>query len=196
MKKNEIEILMLYRKDIFLSKTIREISIALKKSYPKTFEAVKSLEKMNIIKIKKAGKSSLCGLNMEQSTIPFMAAIEYENRPSIPAIEKIKIKNPFHCLIITGSYAEGKQKPSSDLDIAIIIPNTENKRPYQTALKEGELTIPQIHGFVFTQEEFQQMLTNEEFNYGKELAKKHIILYGAEAYYKMVFEAEKHGFKG
>jgi len=198
LKRNEMEILMLYRKDIFLSKTIREISMMLKKSYPKTFEAIKGLEKRAIIKIKKAGKSSLCELNRESGTIPFMALAEYENKKDLPynAIEKIKIKSPFHCLIIGGSYAEGKQKPSSDLDIAVIIPNGENKRPYQTALKEGELTIPKIHGFVFMQEEFQQMLINEEFNYGKELARKHIILYGAEAYYKMLFEAAKHGFKG
>ena len=30
----------------------------------------------------------------------------------------------------------------------------------------------------------------------KELARKHIIYYGAEAYYKILFEAMKSGFKG
>ncbi len=79
---------------------------------------------------------------------------------------------------------------------SIIIPNAEAKRSYEIALKEGELMIPEIEGYIFTQEEFFQMLINEEFNYGKELVRKHIIFYGAEAYYKIIFEAIKHGFKG
>ena len=197
--KNEMEILMLYRKEILLSKTIREISMMLKKNYPKTFDAVKTLEKKGIIKIKKAGKSSLCEIS--EKAIPFLSIAESQlkhERKDIPysVIEKISIKNPFHTLLIGGSYAEGKQKPSSDIDIAIIIPNTENKKPCQTALKEGELTVPEIHGFVFTQQEFYEMLTNAEFNYGKELARKHVVFYGAEPYYAILFEAIKHGFKG
>ena len=56
--------------------------------------------------------------------------------------------------------------------------------------------VPEVHGFVFTQAETIQMLTNEEFNYGKEFTKKHIIIQGAEMYYKILFEAMRHGFKG
>jgi hypothetical protein len=40
------------------------------------------------------------------------------------------------------------------------------------------------------------MLINDEFNYGKELARKHILYYGAEQYYKILFWAMKNGFKG
>ena len=202
LTKNQSEILMLYRKDIFLSKTIREISIMLNKSYPKVFEAIKSLEKENIISIRKAGKSSICEINPNERTIGLLSIIESEllsERKDLPLknINKIanKIKNPFYILIICGSYAEGKQKSTSDLDIAIIIPDSEDKKNYTIALKEGELIIPEVHGYVFNKEEFHQMLINEEFNYGKELVKKHIIYYGAEQYYKILFGAMKNGFK-
>ena len=202
MLKNQIEVLMLYRKNIFLSKTIREISILLNKSYPKIFEAVKFLEKENILQIRKAGKSNICEIKPNTKTTSFLSIIEnytLYKRKDIPLknISKIeeKIKNPFHCFLIGGSYAEAKQKPTSDLDIAIIIPDSENKKPYQIALKEGELMVPEIHGYVFTREEFHQMLINEEFNLGKELARKRIIYYGAEQYYKILFEAMKNGFK-
>ena len=81
------------------------------------------------------------------------------------------------------------------MDIAIIIPNSESKKQYEIALREGEFMIPEVHGYVFTQDEFYQMLVNDEFNYGKELVKKHIIFCGAEQYYSIVFEAIKNGFK-
>jgi len=82
------------------------------------------------------------------------------------------------------------------LDIAIIIPNSESKKEYEIALKEGELMIPEVHGYTFTKDEFYQMLVNDEFNYGKEAARKHILFCGGEQYYKILFEAMKHGFKG
>ncbi len=174
----------------------------LNKNYPKVFEAIKSLEKDFVISIKKAGKSSICEINTNEKTLSLLSVIESEflfekNNLPLSNINKIKnkIKSPFYTFIICGSYAEGKQKPNSDLDIAIVIPDSENKKQYQIALKEGELMIPEVHGYVFTNEEFYQMLTNKEFNYGKELIKKHIIYYGAEQYYKTLFEAMRNGFK-
>jgi hypothetical protein len=42
-------------------------------------------------------------------------------------------------------------------------------------LKEGELMQPEVPGFVFSDKELYQMLTNEEYNHRKEIAKKHIL---------------------
>ena len=137
LNKNQTEILMLYRNNILLSKTIREISIMLNKNYPKVFEAMKSLEKHLAMSIRKAGKSSICEINPDEKAIQSLSIVESEllsQRKDIPLrnINKItnKIKNPFYILIIGGSYAEGKQKPNSDLDIAIIIPDSEDKKQY------------------------------------------------------------------
>ena len=58
------------------------------------------------------------------------------------------------------------------------------------------MTIPEVHGFVFTEEEFYLMLTNKEFNYGKEFAKNHIIIYGINAYYRILLRGLQNGFKG
>jgi predicted nucleotidyltransferase len=123
-----------------------------------------------------------------------------EERIDIPYAKLIniteKIDGSFYILLVGGSYADKKQKPSSDLDVAMIIPNTESKKPCETALRDGEYIVPEVHGYVFSQEEFYSMLINKEFNYGKELARKHILVYGAEAYYKILLEAMKNGFKG
>jgi hypothetical protein len=174
------------------------------RSHHYAFEAMKKFTALGILKESKVGKTNVYAVNsgnpLNASYLAFLESIIREERADIPYrnVLKItgKIKSPFFSLLVGGSFAAKRQKPGSDLDISIIIPNSESKRPYETALREGEFMIPQIHGFVFTQEELYLMLTNREFNYGKELARKHIILLGAEPYYRILMEAIENGFKG
>ena len=58
------------------------------------------------------------------------------------------------------------------------------------------LMLPPLHPFVFTNKEFLEMLAEKEENYGKEIFRKHIVITGAEFYFKLVKEAIDHGFKG
>ncbi len=202
--KQELPILKPFIKEPWREFTTTEIKkITKNKSHHYVFEALKKFTSLNIIREKKKGNTNNYSIDTENENLHYLTLAEYtikEQRTDIPSknIQQItkKIRNPYYTLLIGGSYAEGKQKPTSDLDIAIIIPDSENKKPYQTALKEGELAIPETHGHTFTKDEFLQMLTNDEYNYGKELARKHIIFYGAEQYYKILFEAMKNGFKG
>jgi hypothetical protein len=174
------------------------------RSHHYAFEALKKFTSLGILKESKIGKTNVYAVNSQNplnaSYLAFLESIIRDERADIPCRNVLKIigriKNPFFSLLVGGSYAEKKQRSSSDLDVSIIIPNSESKKPYETALREGELMIPQIHGFVFTQEELYLMLTNKEFNYGKELARKHIILLGAEPYYRILMEAIENGFKG
>ncbi len=185
----------------FTHTEIKEISK--NKSHHYVFEALKKFTQLQILIEKRRGNTNIYFLNPENKQnlhyLSFVESLLKEKRTDIPSknIIKIteKIRSHFYILLIGGSYAEAKQKPTSDLDIAIIIPTNETKKPYEIALKEGDLMIPEVHGYVFTQEEFFQMLINKEFNYGKELIRKHIVCYGAEIYYKILFEAMKHGFK-
>lgn len=203
--KRELLLLKPFLKEPVREFTLTEIKeISKNTSHHYVFEALKKFTQMQIITEKRKGNTNIYLLNPENKQnlhyLAFVESLIKEKRNDIPYTNVLKIteklKSPFYTLLIGGSYAEGKQKPSSDLDIAIIIPDTENKKSYEIALKEGELMIPEVHGYVFTQEEFYLMLVNEEFNYGKELVRKHIIFYGAEIYYKILMEAIKHGFKG
>ena len=56
--------------------------------------------------------------------------------------------------------------------------------------------IPEFHPYVFTQAQFYEMLTNKEENYGKEIARKNLIITGGKEYYLIVLEAIRHGFNG
>lgn len=202
--KKELYLLRAFIKEPCREFTLAEIKrISRNKSHHYVYETLKKFAEREIIKAIKKGNTTIYSLNPESNDFIYLNLVEgliKEERKDLPhkVIKQIrdKIKDSFYIFLVCGSYAEGKQKPTSDLDIAIIIPNSEQKKKYDIALKEGELTIPPAHGFVFTEEEFYTMLVNKEFNYGKECSRKHIIIYGCESYYRILFEAVKNGFKG
>ncbi len=203
--KRELDILRAFLKEPWKQFDIAEIKNSVKsKSQNYVFNALKRFAKQNILKEVQKGRVNLYSLDFESGEgMQYFSAVENaikEERIDIPykILKKITngIKSPFYTLIIGGSYADRTQKPASDIDIALIIPDCDDKKAFETALNRGELIIPEVHGFVFTHEEFYLMLVNKEYNYGKEIAKKHVIVYGAEAYYKILFEAMKYGFKG
>jgi predicted nucleotidyltransferase len=205
LTKKEMLLLKPFVKEPWKDFTTSEIKVlAGKKSHHFVFEALKKLVSMGILAETRKGNINFYRINFSTAQhISYLVQAESiikEERSDIPynILSRIieKIKSPFFTLIICGSYAEKKQKPKSDIDVAIIIPNSEPKKQYEIALRQGDLTVPEAHGFVFTQDELYQMLVNNEFNYGKELARKHIIVQGAEQYYKILFEAINHGFKG
>lgn len=203
--KKEINLLRPFIKEPWRKFTITEIKkITKNKSHHYVFDAMKKFSSMGLLKEDRKGNTNNYFLDYENDKhLNYLALIESlikEERKDISYenLRKItnKLKSPFYTLIICGSYAEKKQKQTSDLDIAFIIPNSESKKSYEIVLKEGELMVPEVHGFTFTQNEVYQMLTNTEFNYGKEFTRKHIIIQGAEMYYKILFEAMRYGFKG
>jgi len=202
--KNTIALLIPFIKEPWKEFTLSEIKTLTKnKSHHYVYEALEKYSKLDVLCTEKRGNTNSYKLNEKTDVLDYFVMTELsvkENSTHLPiqAINQIqkKIKDALYILIVTGSYAEKKQKTGSDLDIAIIIPNEKNKKSFEIALKEGELTIPEVHGFVFTEEEFYQMLINKEFNYGKECAKKHIIIHGIEPYYQILLRGLQSGFKG
>lgn len=106
-------------------------------------------------------------------------------------IQKIKIN--FFTLLITGSYVNGKQSPQSDLDIVLIV-QAEPKKIMARVRHFCDMSIPKIHLYIFTDEEFKQMLLDKKHNYGKEIVMNNLIFCGAEIYYKILFEVMENGF--
>ena len=201
--KKEIALLIPFIKEPWKDFTLSEIKALTKnKSHHYVYEALEKFSK-SILKKEMRGNTNIYKINENTKDLDYFTLAEIslkERNTQIPikVIQQIqnKIKDSFYTLLVTGSYAKNKQTKASDLDIAIIISNQMNKKPYEIALKEGELTIPEVHGFVFTEEEFYQMLINKEFNYGKECVKNHIIIHGINAYYKILLRGLQNGFKG
>lgn len=170
------------------------------KSESYTYNSLKFFVKEGILMKNKRGGVVMYKIADSPKAISFISmAAEYKswNRKDIPIdniIELIKkAKINFLTLLITGSYVTGKQTSKSDLDLVLIVPNDVKK--IKARVKQFcELSIPEIHLYIFTDDEFKQMLLDEKHNYGKEIVKNNCIFYGAEVYYKIMFEAMKNGF--
>lgn len=203
MLKKTYKILNIFAKEPwkkFTFKDIKKISKSKSESY--IYNTLKNFVKENILKQDKAGNVIIYSLNHNSKTITNIAtSLEYTswNKKQIPYkdIEELisKIPTNFFTFIITGSYANNKQTQKSDIDIVILCKN-ETKKVYAELKHLCDSNIPPVHLYIFKESEFLQMLTNKNSNYGKEITKNNLILYGAESYYKIIFEAIKNGFNG
>jgi len=199
LTKNQFEILNLYRKNIFLESSILELKKKLKKnSYQRVYEAVKELEKQEIIKIKKIGNSSVCEISLSQKSISLLSQIDESESFSIkiPNIEKILDFKEFldDIVLITGSYARRNQTSKSDIDLVII--SKENAFKKQKLIENlTMLFIPKIHPITITYKDFIEMLLDKKENYGKEIFKNRLLFRNSKRYYELIKEAIDNGFR-
>jgi hypothetical protein len=78
--------------------------------------------------------------------------------------------------------------------VIVIVEKEDNKKeikPYITEITRLESIQVDLH--LFTKEEYYHMLINDQENLGKESFRKHLLFYGADAYYQIIKEAIKNG---
>ncbi len=176
-----------------------------KKSDSYIYAILKKFVAQGILTEEKAGNVVLYSLNLAslktQAYSGFTAEYLAWKKKHIPFpdLERIasKIPTPFYSFIITGSYARGIQKNDSDLDLVIICDDClEPKKIYAELKHDCEMNIPQIHLYIFKKTEFLTMLLDKKANYGKEVIKQNLILFGGEIYYNLLGEAIQNGFNG
>lgn len=197
----ETKILELFRKRLFGWLSISEINKALKKgTYKSTYFNILSLQKKGVLLTEKRGNTVFCRISLESmQAIRSLSMVDEEiaEKAKIPNIKEIisAIKPKYFTLIVTGSYAKGSQKPDSDLDLVVITGNKEDTKSILNSIINKTMTmIPEVHPYIFKEQEFMQMLLDNEPNYGKETYKNRLILIGAEQFYLIAREASKHGF--
>lgn len=204
MLTKEYTIVEPFAKEPWRKLTFKEVkTLSGNKSHNYVHTTLKCLVKEGILKEQKIGNNIAYQINdsiLALNTIGFIAEHKAAAR-HIPheSIQKLisKIKTTFFILLITGSYAKGKQKETSDIDIVIICDDKRNPGSILSQIKlESELMSPEAHPYVFTQSQFYEMLTDKEENYGKESARNNLIITGGRAYYSILLEAIKHGFNG
>ncbi len=198
IKKSHIEILNLFRKDIFLSKTIREISLLTKKDYPTIYNAIKELSEKEILKIKKAGNSKICEISLNSEAISVLSFLDEQDSLSkkVPNITKILNFKEFldDIFLVTGSYAKGTAEKKSDIDLVVITrDNAFNKQKLIENLTS--LFLPKVHAIVITQKDFIDMLLDKKPNFGKEIFKSRLLFRNVSRYYELIKEAIENGFR-
>ncbi len=178
-----------------------------KKSKSYIYRTLSHLMEDNVLDTQPVGNSLLYGLKLyalqTQSYCGLLSESLAWDSSHIPIdiIEKIADKirkiTPFFVFIVTGSYAKRKENKRSDLDVVILCDDAVDPKKIMAEIKlESDLSIPKVHPFVFTRKQFLEMLTNKEFNYGKEVARHNVIFYGGNIYFNILHEAIEHGFKG
>ncbi len=198
--KNQLKILNLFRKELFLRGSIREIMKKINsKSYQRVYEAIQILIAKKILISEKLGNINLISLNFSRETFINFSYLDEQEGNKIPNYSKLlEIKEiSDYLILVTGSYAKGNAKKNSDLDLVVIIPNKEKAVEIQELIENATmLFVPEIHLYVFTKKDFVEMLKDKKENYGKEIVKNKVILKNAQIYYELIKEAVQDGYKG
>lgn len=184
----------------FTRKQIKQISK--EKSNNALTLVLKKLKYEEVIFEKQVGKSGILTLNLNNDLIFYYLALANDKmvgKTVKRAVEKIKEEinkiTPFYSLVIFGSYAENRQKPESDLDVAIFIEDESKRKQIRAAVNSAKLKIiPEVDTHIISKKEFIGMLTNDEENLGKQIAEKHLVLHNHQIFYEIIKEGIKHGF--
>lgn len=172
------------------SKTIKEISLAIKSDYKITHVAVQRLLSKNILLSRNVGNSLLCQLNSLYFGTEIYEAEEQrknnllKNRNLYQVYKEItsKIKTSFFVFLVFGSYAKGTQGKNSDIDLMFI----SNEKDFEKEVNLIFSILPlDIHSLVFTERDFISMKDSKKQNVIKEALDNYIILYGVQNFYKL-----------
>ncbi len=197
LTKKQLNILSIFKKDIFTSLTFKQIK---QKSRQKSNNivqiALKEFQKEDIVKTKKIGDVTTYFLNLNNNlTLSYLNLINESdiNKSKIPknVLENIKYKifkyTELFILIIFGSYAKSEATKKSDLDIAVIVESEHTKKeiaPFLETIKRREVI--QIDSYIFTRTEFLEMLHTDLENVGKQIFKSNIVYYGYIPYCNLI----------
>jgi hypothetical protein len=190
--KTQIKIMEIFTSKITEKFSIKQISEILEKPYPLIHRSIKELINQNFIL--KDIKELLC-LNYREN-IQELAYIESERKKKLDksillferdTIEKIKLD--FFVFLIFGSSVESKNP--KDTDILFIIEDKEKVNETEKILKNtAENFTKEFDINVISTASVYEMLNKRgENNIMTETLNKHIILFGAENYYKMLKNA-------
>src|SRR3989344_5107916 len=165
--------------------------------------ALKAFVREGLIREKKVGKSSLFSLNWDNEKLYHYLALANDKRMDAILHRITKLigvvvgqTTQFYSLVVFGSYAMGEQRETSDVDVAVFIENAALRKQVVAALKDAEMKSPlPLDAHVIIAAEFLEMLTNDEENLGKEIARKHIAIHNSQLFYGLLQEGIKHGFR-
>ena len=203
MTKKQLKIFQVLAKQPFAEFTRKQIKqVSNEKSNNALAIAIKQFTKEGVIKERKVGRSSLISLNLENDIAYYYIALANLQRIDKITLqttgivkEEIQKYTPFYSLVIFGSFAVQEQKKSSDLDIAVFMEKKERRKQIEAAINSAaQKSLLPIDVHVITKDEFIEMLTNDEENLGKQIARKHLVINNHQLFYCLVKEGMKHGF--
>ena len=194
--------------EAFLRKPYQELTYKAIKDYLKEKsnsiiqKAVVKFLAENLVKKREVGNIILYAINLDNNTVfsYFDILIKEKSTNLIKSCLKIireeLANSEFISVVIFGSYAEGKQKEKSDLDIALFVNSAEDKKNCELYMKSAELkSILKIDAHIITKDEMLQMLKDKQENLGKQIAYTHLAIHNPIIFYSILQEGINNGFK-
>lgn len=201
LTEKQLKIFGVFKKNVFKEYTFLEIKRELnEKSHSLIQNALKTFLNQELIIHRKIGTSKLYKINHENHKSHLYLELSSQElsksvSKSVQIIKKSLKKAPFYSLVIFGSYADNTQKNKSDLDVAIIIPDSSQKTKVEMALKEASnKTLLTLDYHVITETEFKEMLIASYENIGKEIARKNLPVLNASSFYRIIINSTHNEF--
>lgn len=203
ISQKKLKILEVWGKRMFDELSISEIMrMAGKKTKPWVFNTLKLLVKYDLLVSKRKGNINLYSLNLHNpllfQSLQYLEVQDLLRFSQLDLIGDIISRTPVknYCLLVFGSYAEKKQKESSDIDICFLISSANEEKmikPYVNEIKLGHSI--EIDDHYITFEDFIAMLLRKEENLAKQIFRKHKIFFNSDTYYQAILGAYKNGFR-
>lgn len=169
--------------------TMRQLAIEAKIPYT---SAVRTLNKnMKLFSFEEKGGLKLVSLNRDDPIVKHhlilaerQAKEHFCKQESLFTILEQDLVAGEYTLLLFGSRAEGTHREKSDVDLCIINKNGEKNLRFSKFSTVSKLD---INPMFFSEEEFTEMLKSKEHNVGKEILRKHVIFYGEEYFWNVVW---------
>lgn len=193
--KTEVEIMKVFVGKIDKRFSIKEISELIKKQYPLVHRSIKNLLERNnlIIDEKKLLSLNYMANHSKLSYIESLRAEEIINKDKILALfvkdMEEKVGLDYFTLLIFGSYVE-KSNPN-DIDILLILENEEKVRDIERMLNNMTENFTKLFHIqvISTKSAYEMLAKRDKINILNETLNKHILLFGAENYYRILQHA-------
>ena len=192
----EIRIIDFFLNNINEQFAVREIARKSGVDYKLTHAAVQKLVEKGLLLKKRQANADICSLNFEGNLFPVHYVEMLKTREFLQKHRdlqafftriKDKTKELFYTLLIFGSYAKGTARSSSDVDVLIITPTRAIGEEIERIIDaEAAFLKQKVQIIILDEREFVISLSEKKINVAKEVFKNHIIIIGAEAFYKGV----------
>lgn len=174
---------------ILTALTIRQLAKEAGVPYATAYRTISKHQ--NLFAILRKGNLKLCSLQLKDPLIKHYLIIAERQRteeflkkcPPLNILRKELPEGGYACVLF-GSRAEGKYRQQSDVDLCII--NGDGSKTVTFSKYELVFKL-EINPIYLSEEEFGQMLGESVWNLAHEIVGKHIILYGEEYFWDILF---------
>lgn len=166
----------------------REIATAVGLSHVKAHTALKELSQHGVVEMRRVGKSILYRLNLKNVLVKKMLIPLFEKEARLKNVlaERISeyLKKPApRSIILFGSFASGRERPDSDIDVLIVASKKKDIPLLEEGLEKAEISISigfgnRLAPIVMDEMEFKKRFKNKD-KLVRNVAKEGKVIFGA-----------------